>query len=154
MANYCLRGFFSCYFYILGFSNILAASLGHAVVPSVVINAGEVLKESYLKVLDVTNSNLQGNYAHSIKDVVGLITRRTLWPGHVIPLSALHRPYIVVRGEKVRIILSQGNMTISASAISLSDASIGDVVSVKNSDTNVVISGTVMSDRTIRVEIK
>ncbi|MBY7649195.1 MAG: flagella basal body P-ring formation protein FlgA [Candidatus Liberibacter europaeus] len=154
MRYYCIGLLLSFYFFILEFNCIFANSLGRAVVPSVVINVGEVLNESKLKELDVTNPHIIGGYARSIKDVIGLVTRRLLLPDRVIPLSVLHRPYIITIGSKVRIIFTQGNMTISAAGIALSDASAGDIISVKNSDTGVIISGNVMSDGTVSVTTK
>lgn len=141
-------------FYVFCLNAVLANGLGRAVVPSVVINAGEVLSELKLKELDVTNSNLRGNYARYIKDVKGLVTRRTLLPDRIILLSALHRPYVISRGDKVRIILNQGNMTISAAGVALSDASVGDAISVKNIDTGVIVSGSALDAGTVRIIIK
>lgn len=115
---------------------------------------GEVLSELKLKELDVTNSNLRGNYARYIKDVKGLVMRRTLLPDRIILLSALHRPYVISRGDKVRIILNQGNMTISAAGVALSDASVGDAISVKNIDTGVIVSGSALDAGTVRIIIK
>ncbi|ACT56850.1 flagellar basal body P-ring formation chaperone FlgA [Candidatus Liberibacter asiaticus] len=150
----CVRFLLFFSLYVLSLDSLFASVIGHAVVPSVVINAGEVLNESRLKEMQVTNSNIRGNYAHSIKDVVGLVTRRVLLPDHVIPLSVLHRPYVISRGAKVRIILTQGNMTISTAGIALSDASIGDVIAVKNIDTGVMVSGSVVDTGTVRVVVK
>lgn len=144
----------SFYFLTIGCTAVLADSFGRAVVPSSVINVGEILNESKLKELDVTNSNLRGDYARSIKDVVGFVTRRILLPDRIIPMSALHRPYLITRGSKVRVVFAQKNMTISTAGIALSDASVGDVISVKNSDTGVIVSGNVMNDSTVSVTSK
>ncbi|WP_259345069.1 flagellar basal body P-ring formation chaperone FlgA [Candidatus Liberibacter sp.] len=139
---------------MLNYIFIFAESFGRAVVPSAIIYAGETLNDARLKEYDVTNSKLRGNYARSTKDVVGLVTQRTLLPGQVIPISALRLPYVITNGSKIRIIFEQGNMIISSSGIALADARVGDVILVKNIDTSVIISGSAMSDGTIRVSIK
>ncbi|MEG8098969.1 flagellar basal body P-ring formation chaperone FlgA [Candidatus Liberibacter brunswickensis] len=154
MACYCVRLLSVFSLYMLCFNSVLSKEINQTVVPSVVINAGEVLKESLLKEVEVLNSNIRGNYANYIKDIVGFVTKRTLFPDHVIPLSALHRPYIISRGAKVRIIFTKGNMTISTFGIALSDASSGDVLSVKNIDTGVIVSGSAEDSNTVRIVVK
>ncbi|AKK19979.1 flagellar basal body P-ring formation protein FlgA [Candidatus Liberibacter africanus] len=154
MACYCVRLLSVFSLYMLCFNSVFSKEIDRTVVPSVVIAAGEVINDFQLKEVEVTNPNIKGSYARSIKDVVGLVTRRTLLPDHIIPLSVLHRPYVIFRGTKVRLILLKGNMTISTFGIALSDASIGDVVSVRNSDTGVIVSGSAEDSNTVRIVAK
>ncbi|AHA27642.1 flagellar basal body P-ring formation chaperone FlgA [Candidatus Liberibacter americanus] len=154
MIRFFIVLWFSFYFFTICSTVVLSDGFGRVVVPSSVINIGEVLHESKLKELVLSNSNLRGDYARSTKDVVGFVTRRTLLPDRVIPMSALQPLYVITRGSKVRIVFSQKNMTISTSGIALSDASIGSTLSVKNIDTGVIVSGQVMNDSTVSVTLK
>ena len=92
--------------------------------------------------------------AQSIAEVEGMISKRTLLPGRTIPVASLRPPYAINRGANVRLTFSLGNMTISASGTPLADASVGDVIKVRNLDSGVIVTGTVLADGTVQVMAK
>ena len=69
-------------------------------------------------------------------------------------MSSLREPYAVSRGSNVRLTFTIGNLTISAAGTPMVDASIGDVIRVRNLDSGTIVSGTVMADGTIQVVAK
>lgn len=107
-----------------------------------------------LEVVDVTNPDLRDGYVRSIEEIQGKVTKRTLLPGRVILASALRDQYAVERGSTTRLIFSNGGLTITAAGSPLQDAAIGDLIRVRNIDTGVIVSGTVMADGTIHVVAK
>ncbi|MDQ0319154.1 flagella basal body P-ring formation protein FlgA [Pararhizobium capsulatum DSM 1112] len=125
-----------------------------AVIPKETIYPGQVINASSLETVEVTNPNLTGDYAHSVQDVVGKITNRTLLAGRVIIVSALRDPYVVERGKAVRIVYSNGPLTITAGGAPLENAAIGDLIRVRNTDSGIIVQGTVMQDGTIQVVAK
>lgn len=127
---------------------------GYAVVPTATIYPGETVTASRLEEVPVTNPNLTGDYARAVGEVVGLISTRTLLPGRTISVSSLREPYAVSRGSNVRLTFTIGNLTISAAGTPMVDASIGDVIRVRNLDSGTIVSGTVMADGTIQVVAK
>lgn len=127
------------------------ADMGTAVIPKQIIYPGEEISAGVVEEVDVTNPKLAGEYARTVGEVTGMISTRTLLPGRTILLSALRAPYAVKRGSAVRLAFSMGNMTISAAGTPLQDASIGDVIRVRNTDTGVIVNGTVMADGTVQV---
>ncbi|MDI7863401.1 flagellar basal body P-ring formation protein FlgA [Rhizobiaceae bacterium n13] len=127
---------------------------GHAVVPTAIIYPGEVVNAGRLEEVKVTNPNLSGDYARSIGEVIGLISTRTLLPGRTISVSSLREPFAVTRGSNVRLTFTIGNLLISAAGSPLMDASIGDVIRVRNLDSGIIVSGTVMADGTVQVVAK
>lgn len=131
-----------------------ASELGTAVVPTAIIYPGEAVEEGRIQVVDVTNPNLRGDYAHTTDQVVGMIAKSTLLPGRTIPVSSLRVPFAMTRGSTVRLTFSIGNMVISAAGSPLTDAAVGDVIRARNLDSGVIVSGTVMSDGTIHVVAK
>jgi flagella basal body P-ring formation protein FlgA len=142
-----------------GLAILLAAGLGpaladdalYAVVPTQIIYAGDVISAAHLQEVEVTNPNLTGDYARKIVDVDGMISKRTLLPGRTISVSGLRVPYAVSRGSSVRLTFAIGSMIISASGTPLQDAAIGDLIKVRNIDSGITVSGTVMADGTVRV---
>ena len=130
------------------------AGMGYAVVPTAIIYPGETISVGQLQEVEVTNPNLKGDYAKSVDEVRGMISKRTLLPGRTISVSALREAYTVTRGSQVRLVFNIGNMTISAAGSPLEDGSTGQVVRARNMDSGVIISGTVLANGTIHVAAK
>lgn len=131
-----------------------ALAQGFAVVPTQTIYPGETVSATQLEEVAVTNPNIAGGYAQSIAEVEGMISKRTLLPGRTIPVASLRPPYAINRGANVRLTFTLGNMTISASGTPLADASVGDVIKVRNLDSGVIVTGTVLADGTVQVMAK
>lgn len=130
------------------------ADMGTAVVPTRTIYPGEEIRGGSVDEVAVTNPNLSGEYARKADEVVGMVAKRTLLPGRTIPPSALREAYAVKRGTPVRLTFTIGTMTLSASGAPLENAAIGDVIKVRNTDSGVTVSGTVMADGSVRVMAK
>ncbi|MCO6187124.1 flagellar basal body P-ring formation chaperone FlgA [Rhizobium sp. L1K21] len=126
----------------------------YAVVPTHTIYPGEVLTASRLEEVKVTNPNLKGDFAQSISQVEGKVTKRTLMAGHAVYISGLREPFVVNRGEQVRIVYMTNGLQISALGLPLEDAVVGDVIRVRNSDSGLTISGIVLDDGSVKVLTK
>ncbi|AVA20324.1 MULTISPECIES: flagellar basal body P-ring formation chaperone FlgA [unclassified Rhizobium] len=129
-------------------------SLGTAVVPTETIYPGDIISSGQLEEVDVTNPNLTGDYAKRIRDVTGLVSKRTLLPGRTISISALRQPFAVTRGSNIRLVMSMGSMTITAAGTPLDDGAVGDSVRARNLDSGIIVNGTVLENGTIRVVAK
>jgi flagella basal body P-ring formation protein FlgA len=127
---------------------------GTAVVPTRTIYPGEEIGAGSVEEVDVTNPNLSGEYARQSSEVLGMVAKRTLLPGRTIPPSALREAFAVTRGQTVRLTFSIGTMTISAQGTPLDNAAVGDIIKVRNTDSGVTVSGTVMADKTVKVMAK
>lgn len=128
--------------------------MGKAVIPTEAIYPGDVISSGQLEEVQVTNPNLTGDYAKSIQDVVGRVSKRTLLAGRTIAISALRQPFAVTRGSNVRLVMSMGDMMITAAGTPLDDGSIGDVIRARNMDSGIIVNGTVLENGTIRVVAK
>lgn len=139
---------------LTGAAGIAHATTRSAVVPTSIIYPGEQISASRVEEVEVTNPNLAGGYAQTVNEVEGMVSKRTLLPGRTIQLSALREPFAVTRGANVRLTFQLGTLMISAAGSPLQDAAIGDVIRVRNLDSGVIVSGTVMQDGTIHVVAK
>lgn len=133
---------------------VLAGEFGKAVVPVTIIYPGQEIETGQVQAIDVTNPNLIEGYARTVKEVTGMITTKTLLPGRTIMVSALRQPYTVKRGDKIILLYDNGGLRITASGTPLADAITGDLIKARNTDTGVIISGTVMADGSILVAQK
>jgi flagellar basal body P-ring formation protein FlgA len=139
---------------VLGLGAGVALAQNTAVIPKQVIYPGEIISSTQVDVVAVTNPNLAGGYARTKEEVVGMVAKRTLLPGRTIPVNGLREAFAVKRGTSVRLTFSIGNMLISASGTPLTDASVGEIVKVRNIDSGSIVSGTVMADGTVQVMAK
>ncbi len=130
------------------------ADMGVAIVPTQIIYPGQEIMPAHLKEVEVTNPNIAAGYASAMAEVVGMVSTRTLLPDRTIQVSGLRAPFAVKRGTTVRLTFAIGNMVISASGTPLENAAIGDVIRVRNLDSGVTVSGTVMGDGTVQVMAK
>lgn len=140
--------------FLVGMGTPVLAQVGTAVVPIRTIYPGEEISGSSVEEVEVTNPNLSGEYAQKSREVVGMVAKRTLLPGRTIPPSALREAFAVTRGSSVRLFFTIGSLTISASGAPLENAAVGDVIRVRNIDSGVTVSGTVMADGTVQVMAK
>lgn len=90
-------------------------------------------------------------FARSWEQVDGKVARRTLLPGRLIGLSAVRDAYLVETGKPVQVRFVQGMLEISVSGVPLQAGAAGDLIKVRNIDSGVVFTGTVMGDGSIRV---
>ena len=135
----------------ISFASPAVAGMGTAVVPKQIIYPGEEISAAVVEEVDVTNPNLADEYARSVEEVTGMVSTRTLLPGRTILVSGLRAPYAVKRGSAVRLSFTMGNMTISAGGTPLQDAAVGEVIRVRNTDSGIIVNGTVMADGTVKV---
>jgi flagella basal body P-ring formation protein FlgA len=121
-------------------------------IPNRVIYPGETIAPAALKqVTLVPGKQKPDAVAASVEELDGRIAKRTLLPGHYIPVNAIRQAWVVEQGAPVQLIFAVGPLTISASAVTLQPGSAGDLVKVRNTDSGKIVSGTVMADGTIRV---
>jgi flagella basal body P-ring formation protein FlgA len=121
-------------------------------IPNRVIYPGEIVALGALKEVTLVPGRKKPDaVATLIGELDGKIAKRTLLPGHYIPVNALRDPWVVEQGAPVQVIFASGPLTISAAAVTLQPGSTGDLVKVRNLDSGKIFSGTVMADGTIRV---
>lgn len=121
-------------------------------IPNRVIYPGETIAPGALKeVTLVAGKRKPDAVATQIGDLDGRIAKRTLLPGHYIPVNAIREAWVVEQGAPVQVIFSAGPMIISTAAITLQSGGAGDVIKVRNVDSGKTFSGIVMADGTIRV---
>jgi flagella basal body P-ring formation protein FlgA len=121
-------------------------------IPNRVIYPGETIALGALKEVTLIPGKQKPNaVATRVEELDGRIAKRTLLPGHYIPVNAIREAWVVEQGAPVQVIFAAGPLTISASAVTLQPGSAGDLVKVRNTDSGKIFSGTVMADGTIRV---
>jgi flagella basal body P-ring formation protein FlgA len=79
------------------------------------------------------------------------VTKKTLLPGRIIPVSALREAYMMERGKNISMVFSTHGLMITAQGVALQNGTLGELVRARNLDSGTIIIGTVMQDGTLRV---
>jgi flagella basal body P-ring formation protein FlgA len=122
-------------------------------VPNMTIYPGDTIRESSLADRDFSAGPTppRGSVIETHNALVGKVARRTLLPGLPIPPNSVGEPRLVSNGEKVEIIFIDGGMTITTYGSALQAGGAGDVVSVRNLESGLTISGVVQPDGSVSV---
>ncbi|MBN9242877.1 MAG: flagellar basal body P-ring formation protein FlgA [Mesorhizobium sp.] len=129
-----------------------AAADDVVLVPNRVIYPGETVALAALKEVTLAPGRHRPDaVATTEQELTGKVAKRTLLPGHYIPVSALREAWLVEQGASVQVYFVAGALTISATAVTLQPGAAGDLVKVRNIDSGKIFSGTVMADGTIQV---
>jgi flagella basal body P-ring formation protein FlgA len=83
--------------------------------------------------------------------LVGKLARRTLLAGQPIPRNAVREPYLVTQGRAVQLVFKSGGLTITGVGVALQSAGGGELISVRNVDSGIIVRGTVQADGSVRV---
>ena len=83
--------------------------------------------------------------------LIGKVARRTLLPGQPVPVNAIRDPYLVNQGKSSLVVFEASGLTITTQAIAQQNGVAGDVVTLRNPDSGVIIQGTVERDGTVRL---
>ena len=58
---------------------------------------------------------------------------------------------LIERGQTTKLVFSAGDLVITASGVSMEPGSAGDYIKVRNVDSGRIVSGTILSDGSVRV---
>ena len=129
----------------------LAAAEMALPVPTVTIYPGDTIRDAMIADRDVADAGAGPAVIDDRLSVVGKVARRTLLPGKPIPVGAVEDPKVVSNGAQVRIVFQEGGLVITTYAAALQNGRVGDLVRVRNLDSGVTVSGTVLPDGSVRV---
>jgi flagella basal body P-ring formation protein FlgA len=130
-----------------------AGDVHHVLVPRHVIYPGDVITADALVQREVLRSADSGPvFGENPNDVVGKISRRTLLRGELIPNSAVREKDLIIQGRPYKLIYNSEFVSVVGTGIPLQSASAGEMVSVRNPDTGLVIKARVQPDQTLVVD--
>lgn len=117
----------------------------------------QILPDEIIQAGDITTVEMPlqrlGTFAVRAKDdVIGKQVRRMLSQGRPVPRQSIIPPKLVIRGEKVKIVLNQGGMSLTAKGRALADAHLGQEIRVVNLSSNKTISAIARSQGIVEVD--
>ena len=122
------------------------------IVPSQIIYPGQTIGNAGLQEKMFTiKASAAGSYVMSAEQLVGKVARKTLLPGQPILVTAVNEPNLVQRGVPVALVYNTGALVITAKGVAMEPGHSGDFIKVRNIDSGIIVSGTLLADGTIQV---
>ncbi|MGB0683138.1 MAG: flagellar basal body P-ring formation chaperone FlgA [Magnetovibrionaceae bacterium] len=112
-------------------------------VPTRRISARDIVRKRDIEWQRVRTSGLQHTVITDPEDLIGMSPRRTLRPGQPVRSADVQPPKLVKRGSQVTMVLSVGNMRLTATGKALEHGAKGDVIRVANSQSSQTVEATV-----------
>lgn len=113
------------------------------VMPRSLIARDTVIKADDLQLKKFNISNQREGLMTNMDEAIGLTSKRALQPGKPITRSELVQPVLVKRDQPVMIVSHTAGITASMPGVALKNGRKGDVIKVRNSSSQRIISGVV-----------
>ena len=120
-------------------------------VATATIYPGQIIRDGMIADADFPDAVAGSSYATSQAQLVGKVARRTLLPGQAIPTNAVGEPKLVTIGAMVRVVYQEDGLVISTYASALQAGVVGDLVSLRNLESGLIVSGTVQPDGSVHI---
>ena len=134
----------------LAFFAAAAHAAKQAIVTKCTIYPGQTIERSDLKaVVLVRKPLIRYRFVQNVEEVVGRTATKTILPGRFIAVTATKAASLIKAGAKTRIKLSSGSLSITLTAIALTDGGAGEEVKFRNPSSGKVFWGFVRSDGTV-----
>ncbi len=117
------------------------------------IRAGAPLGPENLAFSREKASETPGLYVTTFDAVAGMIARRNLSANQLITLTDVSEPALIRRGELVTVVLTRGNIKVTAKGIANHDAIRGENVVVTNAQSRAQITGIAAAPGTVVVPV-
>lgn len=113
------------------------------VMPKSLITRDTVITADDLQLKKFNISNQWEGLMTNMDEAIGLTSKRALQPGKPITRSELVQPVLVKRDQPVMIVSHTAGITASMPGVALKNGRKGDVIKVRNSSSQRIISGVV-----------
>lgn len=123
------------------------------VTPRAVVYPRQLIRADMIELRETDMRRIgSGASLTTLADVVGKMSRVTLLPGRPIPPEAIGEPQIVQIGGNVELRFSAAGVDIRAVGVALQAAAAGERIRVRNTQTAIVVTGTLGADGAVTVE--
>lgn len=124
-----------------------------AVVAAKFIPANHVLVSSDVTIEQKEINPTRESYLTAIDNAVGKILRHPVKIGDIIDSTALVKPDIIKRGMPVNIVGKSNGLQVKTMGVALMSGSEGEIIKVRNTRTGNIVSGRVVDDETVQIDL-
>jgi len=117
------------------------------------VNRGDVIAARDLTWAKMREDSVRRDVIVDPSEVIGMTPRQTVRSGQMISTSDVQKPIAVPRGALVTMILKNGAMSLSAQGHAVEQGSVGDIIRVTNSHSNLTVEGRVEGPNMVSVSL-
>ncbi|MDR3438533.1 flagellar basal body P-ring formation chaperone FlgA [Telmatospirillum sp.] len=117
------------------------------------INRGDVITARDVTWTKVREDGVRRDVVTEMNQVVGFTPRQPLRPGQMLSSAELQKPLAVLRGALVTMVLKSGAMSLSTQGHAIEQGSVGDVIRVSNSHSNLTVEGKIEGPNIVSVSM-
>lgn len=117
------------------------------------IPKGKIIEASDLIIQKRNITNLTQGFYTKPKNLIGLISNRSIAMGEPLFLRQLKQPMVIKKGQQVQIIANNSRVNVRMEGIALMPGQIGERIKVKNLSSEKVIEGMVKHEQAVYVDI-
>ncbi|MGY4497560.1 flagella basal body P-ring formation protein FlgA [Bradyrhizobium sp. GM24.11] len=137
---------------VLVSARLAAADERRLPVPAVAIRAGELIKDDMITERTFAPNVLGvAMFIEGRQVLVGRMARRALLPGQPIPTNSVEDPWTIARGAMVKVVVEDSGLSIATYGSAMQSGAPGSLITVRNTDTGVMIRAIVQPDGTVKV---
>lgn len=114
--------------------------------------SGDVIREAQIEYVRMNAERVQRDVITDVSDIIGMTPKRGMRAGQPIRSIDIIRPVMVPKNSLVIIVHRVPNMTLTAQGKALEAGSEGDVIQIKNSQSNQVIEAEVIAPGRVAVK--
>jgi len=116
--------------------NVDVQRVARAVATTRHLAAGDVIGPADVELAEVNPLSLSTTVVLNVDDALGKETKRAIPAGQIVQTSMLQRPLVVKRGELVAVYSLAAGVQVKATAKSLGDGALGDVILLEATENN------------------
>jgi flagella basal body P-ring formation protein FlgA len=117
------------------------------------INRGDVITARDLTWAKMREDSVRRDVIVDPSEVIGMTPRQTVRSGQMISTSDVQKPIAVPRGALVTMVLKYGAMSLSAQGHAVEQGSVGDVIRVTNSHSNLTVEARIDGPNMVSVSL-
>ena len=117
------------------------------------IGRGDVIGTQDLNWVKARQDSLRRDIVTNPAQIAGMVSRIGLRAGQMVAAGDLQKPLAVARGALVTMVLNYGSMALTAQGRAQDQGSVGDVIRVINTHSNLTVEGTIDGPNRVRVSL-
>lgn len=122
-----------------------------AVVTTKAILKQAVIKEEDIKLAYLPYQNIRKGTLIQIESAIGMRAKRGIAPNTLLTVQQLQPPYLVFKGNRVKIVTQIGSIQVRSMGTALESGTLNQQISVRNLSSERELKGTVIAPNTVSV---
>ncbi len=134
-------------------TSVRLKTFDNMVVADLQLNKSTRISEDRVSIQRIETTNIKRMFFSSLENVFNLQTKKIIQRGKPIFSDMVELPFLVARGDILKIVVKLKNLEVSAKGKALQGGRIGDVIRVENLSTHKKLVATIQNKKTVFIEL-